>query len=129
MDHPTQGGRLASVTPTKIYLRSYNLDMFVVDRATGRMVVDPSGSHLRAGLNLREYDLNIVNRFNDRMYFATRSGLILAIREIGLASRGCCAIPKQPPFGYIPPEGIPLTPPTPPPAEQAHGRRGRGRRR
>ena len=114
---PTQGGRLESVTPTKIYLRSYNLDMFVVDRATGRMVVDPSGSHLRVGLNLREYDLDIVNRFNDRLYFATRSGLILAIREIGLAQPRLLRDPKQPPFGYIPPEGLPLTPPTPPPAE------------
>src|SRR5262249_48817097 len=65
----TQGGRLASVSPTKVYLRSYNLDLFVVDRATGRIVSDPSETHLRAGLNLREYDLDIVNRFNDRLYF------------------------------------------------------------
>ena len=78
------------------------------------MVVDPSGSHLRAGLNLREYDLDIVNRFNDRMYFATRSGLILAIREIGLTQPRLLRDPKQPPFGYIPPEGLQPTPPTPP---------------
>jgi outer membrane protein assembly factor BamB len=114
---PTQGGQLVSVTPNRIYLRSYNLDLFVVDRATGRMVVDPSGSHLRSGLNLREYDLSIVNRFNDRMYYGTRSGLILAIREIGLFQPRLLRDPKQPPFGYIPPEGIQLTPPTPPAAE------------
>ena len=69
--------------PTKIYLRSYNLDLFIVDRATGRMVVDPSETHLRAGLNLREYDLNIVNRFNDRLYFATTFGDDPRLREIG----------------------------------------------
>jgi hypothetical protein len=114
---PTQGGQLVSVTPTKLYLRSYNLDLFVVDRATGRMVVDPAGSHLRAGLNLREHDLSIVNPFNDRMYFATRCGLILAIREIGQAQPHLLRDPKQPPFGYIPPEGLQLTPPAPPAAE------------
>lgn len=114
---PTQGGQLVSVTPTKIDLRSYNLDLFMVDRATGRMVVDPSESHLRAGLNLREYDLNIVNRFNDRMYYATRSGLILALREIGMVRPALLRDPKQLPFGYISPEGLQTTPPTPPAAE------------
>ena len=43
----TQGGRLASISATKLYLRSYNLDLFVIDRVTGRMVIDPSESHLR----------------------------------------------------------------------------------
>lgn len=120
----TQGGQLVSVTPTKVYLRSYNLDLFVVDRATGRMVVDPSGSHIRAGLNLREYDQSIVNRFNDRIYFGTRSGMILSLREIGQARPQLLRDPKQPPFGYIPPEGISLTPPTPPAAEPAANAEG-----
>jgi hypothetical protein len=114
---PTQGGQLVCVTPTKVYLRSYNLDLFVVDRATGRMVVDPSGSHLRAGLNLRDHDLSIVNRFNDRMFFGTKCGFIVSLREIGLYQPQLLRDPKQPPFGYIPPEGIQLTPPTPPAAE------------
>jgi outer membrane protein assembly factor BamB len=114
---PTQGGQLVSITPTKIYLRTYNNDLFVIDRATGRMVVDPSGSHLRAGLNLRDYDMSVVNRFSDRIYFATSSGLVLGLREAGLAQPRLLRDPKQPPFGYIPPEGIPLTPPTPPAAE------------
>jgi outer membrane protein assembly factor BamB len=56
---PTQGGRLVSVGEKKIYLRSYNLDLFVVDRATGRMVIDPSETHLRAGLNLRDFDFGV----------------------------------------------------------------------
>lgn len=114
---PTQGGQLVSVTPTRIYLRSYNLDLFAIDRTTGRMVIDPSGSHVRAGLNLREYDLSIVNRFNDRIYFGTRSGMILSLREIGQAQPRLLRDPKQPPFGYIPPEGLQQTPPTPPAAE------------
>jgi outer membrane protein assembly factor BamB len=111
---PTQGGQLVSLTPTKVYLRSYNLDLFVVDRLTGRIAVDPSDSHLRAGLDLREYNLNIVNRFSDRMFFATSCGLIVALREIGLAQPSLLRDPRQLPFGYIPPEGLPQTPPPAP---------------
>ncbi len=70
-------------------------------------------------MNLREYDLDIVNRFNDRIYFGTRSGLILAMREIGLPEPKLLRDPKQLPFGYIPPEGIKDTPPTAPAAEPA----------
>ncbi len=109
----TQGGRLASISATKLYLRSYNLDLFVIDRATGRMVTDPSETHLRAGLNLRDYDLDIVNRFNDRAIFATSSGLIIALREIGQTLPRPLRDPKLPPFGYIPPEGLRLTPQVP----------------
>ena len=87
---PTQGGRLESVTPTKIYLRSLQsrpVRRRSCDRPDGGR---PVGVHLRVGLNLREYDLDIVNRFNDRMYFATRSGLILAPRDrTGAAAVRC----------------------------------------
>jgi outer membrane protein assembly factor BamB len=120
----TQGGRLASVSATKLYLRSYNLDLFVIDRATGRMVTDPSETHLRAGLNLRDYDLDIVNRFNDRICFATSSGLVIALREIGQTPPRPLRDPKLPPFGYIPPEGLKVTPPTPPAAEPGAGAAG-----
>jgi outer membrane protein assembly factor BamB len=114
---PTAGGQLVSVSPTRIYLRSYNLDLFVVDRANGKMVIDTSDSYVRAGLNLRDYDSHIVDRFSDRMYFASRCGVIVAIREIGQAEPALLRDPKQPPFGYVPPEGIQPTPPTPPAAE------------
>ena len=113
----TRGGRLNAISAKTVYLRSENLDLFLVDRATGRMVVDPSETHLRAGLNLREYDLDIVNRFDDRIFFATRSGMILCLRELGQTQPRLLRDPKAPPFGYIPPEGIKLTPPTPPAAE------------
>ena len=125
---PTQGGRLSSISEKKVYLRSYNLDLFVVDRATGRMVVDPSESHLRAGLNLRDFDLDIVNRFNDRLFYATSSGLILAMRETAQVAPRLLRDPKLPPFGYVPPEGIkPTPPPTPsvePGAESTSGDSG-----
>ena len=113
----TQGGRLAAVSAKKVYLRSYNLDLFVVDRSTGRMVIDPSETHLRAGLNLRDFDLSDVNRFNDRMFFATSSGLIVGLREAEQVLPRLLRDPKQPPFGYVPPEGLKPTPPTAPAAE------------
>ncbi len=96
----------------------YNLDLFVMDRKTGRMMVDPGETHIRAGLNLREYDLDIVNRFNDRMYFATSSGMIVCLRETGTCRTSSASDPKALPFGYVPPEGLklrlrPLQPPRP----------------
>jgi len=113
----TQGGRLAAISENKIFLRSYNLDLFVIDRKTGRTVMDPSETHLRAGLNLREYDLDIVNRYNDRLYFATSSGLIVCLRETGHPQPRPLRDAKALPFGYVPPEGIKQTPPPAPSAE------------
>jgi outer membrane protein assembly factor BamB len=112
----THGGRTASVSSTKIYLRSYDLDLFLLDRSTGTMLVDPDESHVRAGLNLREYDLSVVNRSNDRMYFATGSGMVLCLRESAQPQPRPLRDPKALPLGYIPPEGIK---PTPPPAPAA----------
>src|SRR5262249_32094648 len=100
-----------------LYLRSYNLDLFMVDRPTGRMVIDPSETHVRAGLNLRDYDLSIVNRFDDRIYFATPSGMIVCLREAAQPQPRPHRDPKSLPFGYVPPEGIKLTPPVAPAAE------------
>lgn len=110
----THGGRLVSLSGNKVYLRSYDLDLFVADRGTGRLLVDPGESHLRAGLNLREYDLSVVNRINDRMYYATRSGMIICLREAGLPQPRFLRDPNARPFGYIPPEGLTLTPPATP---------------
>jgi len=113
----THGGRLVALSGTKVYLRSYDLDLLVVDRETGRTVIDPGESHLRAGLNLREYSLNEVNRVNDRMYFATPSGMIVCLREAGLPQPRPVRDLNSRPFGYIPPEGLKsLTPPASPSA-------------
>src|SRR4051812_8937026 len=73
---PTQGGQLLALSGSKIYLRSINLDLFVADRGTGRLVADPGATFQRAGLNLREYDLSLVNHHDDRIYFGTPSGMI-----------------------------------------------------
>jgi outer membrane protein assembly factor BamB len=113
----THGGRLVSISGTKVYLRSYDLDLLVVDRQTGQTLVDPGESHLRAGVNLREYNLAVVNRMNDRMYFATPSGMVVCLREAGLPQPRPVRARNANPFGYIPPEGLKsLTPPATPSA-------------
>jgi outer membrane protein assembly factor BamB len=118
----THGGRLISISGTKVYMRSYDLDLFIIDRETGRIVVDPGESHLRAGLNLREYSMSIVNRTDDRMYFATPSGMVVCLREAGLPQPRPVRDPKALAFGYIPPEGLKsLTPPVAPTATPEAG--------
>ena len=44
------------------------------------------------------------------VYFATSSGLIVAIRERGQVSPRPLRNPKAQPFGYIPPDGLKITP-------------------
>jgi outer membrane protein assembly factor BamB len=117
----TQGGRLAAASGNKLYLRSYNLDLFVMDRKTGQTLVDPGETHSRIGLNLRDYDLDVVNRFHDRMYFATASGLIICLRELGQAQPRLLRDPKAHPFGYVPPDGLKPTPPLAPAAAPKEG--------
>ena len=112
----TQGGRLAAASGNKLYLRSYNLDLFVMDRKTGQTLLDPGETHTRIGLNLRDYDLDVVNRFHDRLYFATASGLVVCLREAGLPQPRLLKDPKAHPFGYVPPEGLKPTPPLAPAA-------------
>ncbi|MFO0908505.1 MAG: PQQ-binding-like beta-propeller repeat protein [Isosphaeraceae bacterium] len=121
----TQGGPLITVGSKRIYLKSHDEDLFIVDRSTGQMLSDPRSTHERAGLNLRCFEFNPTNRFNDRLYFANTSGLILALREAGTIAPTPHRDPKQPPFGTIPQEGVSLVPrPAQPPAEPAPGAEG-----
>jgi outer membrane protein assembly factor BamB len=113
----TQGGQFVSISATKVYLRSFNLDLFIVDRQTGRNIADPGETLLRAGLNLREFALDFVNRFNDRLYFGTPSGMIVCIRESGQVAPRPLTDPSARPFGYVPPEGLTTTPPLAPAGE------------
>ena len=113
----THDGRLVAVGESKVYLRSSDLDLFTIDRASGKMLSDPVATYQRAGLDLREYPLSLTNRANDRLYLATPSGLIVCIREIGQTEPRLLRDPKALPFGFIPPEGIEETPPRQPAAE------------
>jgi hypothetical protein len=109
---------LIAVSGTRVYLESHDEDLFIVDRATGRIVASPEATFHRACLNLRDYDLGPTNSLDDRLYFGTRSGLIICLREIGQFAPRPLRDPKTPPFGYVPPEGIELKPAIqPPPVE------------
>jgi outer membrane protein assembly factor BamB len=115
----THGGRLTAISPSRLYMESHDEDLFIVDRLTGKVLADPRATHDRAGLNLRAYNLGIVNSTNDRIYVGTKSGLFLCLREIGQVQPRPLRNPKEKPFGYIPPEGLPdtKTPPAAPPAD------------
>jgi outer membrane protein assembly factor BamB len=114
---PTPEGRFLALGANKVYLRSWTNDLIIVARGTGQIVADPAATFRRAGLNLREYGLSMLNRFDDRMYFATASGMVLCLREAGATQPRLLRDPKALPFGYIPPEGIKKTPPAVPAAE------------
>jgi outer membrane protein assembly factor BamB len=116
---PTEGGQFLAVGATKLYLRSWAFDLYLIDRQTGNVVAGPAATYQRAGLNLRELRLSFLNRYDDRLYFGSDSGLVICVREIGATEPRLLRDPKALPFGYIPPEGIKLTPPKPPGPEPA----------
>jgi outer membrane protein assembly factor BamB len=117
----TLGGRLLSVSATKVYLESHDDDLFVVDRATGKIIYDPASTLNRAGINLRNFELGPTNRFDDRLYFGTTHGLVVCLRELAQVAPRPIRDPKDKPFGYIPPQGYDdiVTPPATPAATPA----------
>ena len=114
----TLGGRLLSVSASRIYLESHDDDLFVVDRKSGKIIFDPLTTLQRSGINLRNYTLGPTNRLDDRLYFGTSTGLLLCLREINQLAPRMIRDPNMKPFGYIPPEGYPETA-TPAPATPA----------
>ena len=107
----TLGGRLVAVGGKKVYMRSDNGDLFIVNRENGQMIVDPRASLERAGLNIRGFDLGVTNRMNDRIYLGTSSGMLLSVREAGQTIPRPLRDPKAIPFGTVPREGVSLLPP------------------
>jgi outer membrane protein assembly factor BamB len=104
----TQGGPLLAIGQRRIYLESHDRDLFIVDRVTGQILVDPRATHERAGLNTRHFELGQTNRQNDRIYYASNAGLVICIREIGQLTPHDLRDRSKPPFGTIPAEGITL---------------------
>lgn len=109
----TLGGRLLSVSATRVYLESHDGDLFVVDRQSGKIVFDPATTFQRSGINLRLFTIGPTNRLDDRIYFGSTSGLIVCLREIAQVKPLLTRDPNSKPFGYIPPEGYPSTPTAP----------------
>jgi outer membrane protein assembly factor BamB len=104
---PTNHGEFISVGAKRIYLRSGDGDLFIVNRGTGQTLADARATSQRAGLNLRDFPMALTNHLNDRLYFATPSGLVVCLREIGQVKPLPLRNPKLPPFGTIPDEGYP----------------------
>jgi PQQ-like domain len=104
----TQGGPLLAIGQKRIYLESHDRDLFIVDRASGQILVDPRATHERAGFNSRHFELGQTNRQNDRIYYGTHSGLMICLREIGQLTPHNLRDRSKPPFGTIPVEGVVL---------------------
>ncbi|QEH33635.1 outer membrane biogenesis protein BamB [Aquisphaera giovannonii] len=109
---PTPEATLLSLSPTRVYLRSTNQDLIVVDRTAGKLLADAAATRQRAGLNLRDFELSMLNRYDDRLCLGTSSGIVVCLREIGATEPKLLRDPKALPFGYIPPEGL-KKPPAP----------------
>jgi outer membrane protein assembly factor BamB len=107
-------GRLLALSPSRVYLETFDRDLMVVDRATGHLTSGSQDTFERAGLNLRDYTLTPTNRLNDRLYFATPSGMIFCAREIGALKPRFVRPADSPEFGKLPEFGQPVTPPISP---------------
>jgi outer membrane protein assembly factor BamB len=114
---PTHSARLLGISPTKVYLRTIDGDLLIVDRSGGVVVADSAATLQRAGLDIREYDLEFTNLYDDRLYIGTSSGVVACFREIPLTSPRILKDPKATPFAHVPPEGIKERPAPRPPAE------------
>ena len=78
---------------SRIYLRSWT----TTSTSSIELLVrcwPTAATKQRAGLNLREFGLSMLNRFDDRLYFGTDSGMVLCLRESAPPSHGCSAIPR-----------------------------------
>ncbi len=95
--------QLLSVGAKRVYLRTRDRDLVIVGRLDGSHLFDANATARRAGLNLRDYELALTNRENDRIYLATRSGLLLSLRESGQTRPLPIRAADSHPFGYIPP--------------------------
>jgi outer membrane protein assembly factor BamB len=114
-------GQLVSVGRDRVYVVTPDHELEIVDRHSGRLLFTAQATFERAGLNLRDYTLFLTNRFTDRLYMATPSGLILCLREAGEPDPMLLRDPKRLPFGYLPPEdaATPAAAPVEPPAAEA----------
>ncbi len=106
-ERPTECSEIVAISPTRLYLMTIYREMSIVDRATGQMLASPKDSYERAELHSRNYTVNVINAENDRIYLANPNGMVYSLREMGHLHPSPLRDPKQPVFGYIPPEGIP----------------------
>lgn len=102
----TDHGKFLGVSPSKVYLLSEDNDLIVVARDSGKVVLDPAATYQRARVDLREFTLSFPERFDDRLFLATSSGVLLCLREVGATTPQLLYDPNAKPFAFVPPEGI-----------------------
>lgn len=114
----TGNASLLAASPGRVYLKSLDGDLLIVDRQTGRFIADSAATLERAGLNLRHFTLTPTNRFDDRMVFGTPSGLLVSVREAGRVQPTPLRDSNAEPFGTLPTSEEDVTPPENPPATE-----------
>jgi len=90
---------------------------FVVDKETGAMRYDAATVLGRFGLDLREFSFRVTNGITDRLYFATPTGLLICLHEIGLTRPLTLKDPREATFGFVPEPDSRTTPAAAPGAE------------
>lgn len=75
-----------SITPTKIYVRTIEHQLAVIDRSNGKMIGKTSFTLPKA----------YANQVNDRMYFVNERGNLFCLREIGAENPIATYIPVSP---------------------------------
>lgn len=115
-------GVLLSLGKKNLYFLSKSNSLFIVDRASGKILADSKTMLSQYGLDLRQLTLHWTNSVTDRIYLASPSGLVVCLHEQGLSEPYFLRSTKSVPFGYIPREedekkasGTAETAPTPDP--------------
>lgn len=105
-DRQTNATRMVAASPGRIYLTTLEHRLVILDRQTGQVLADARDTTERAGFDNRSLSLVFSNQVNDRLYFASPSGVIVCLREIGRLQPTPLRDPALPPFGTIPPDGF-----------------------
>ncbi len=101
----TNDAKLIAISKSKLYGINWAGELVIVDRKNGTILENGRTTRETKGLDLRSFKMSLTNSANDRLYFVTPSGSLIALREIDQVSAAPLRDLSQPSFGFIPPEG------------------------
>lgn len=70
----TQATAFVTATDAHVYARDHGGNLLILDRETGQV---------KSSINLRQFPLQVSNDRTDRIYLASTTGTVIALREIG----------------------------------------------
>jgi outer membrane protein assembly factor BamB len=105
-DRETTAHELLAISPSRVYLTNLDNRLIILDRQSGQLLADVRDSAQRAGFDSSHLPLFFTNHLNDRLYFASPSGVVVCLREIGRIQPTPLRDPGLPPFGTIPVDGF-----------------------